>query len=74
MKRQKELRSKVDEVALYVKKSKEIGREKTFEEFCDEGSKEIEELDPLEDDATKPRKKRKLTMEKKDLREQSRKR
>ncbi|KAA0038037.1 protein MNN4-like [Cucumis melo var. makuwa] len=69
MKGWKELRSKVEEVAFSVEKSKEKGKEKTFEEFCEEASKEIKELSSLKDDALKLRKKRRVKMKKKTLRE-----
>uniref|UniRef100_A0A9I9CK73 Protein MNN4-like n=1 Tax=Cucumis melo TaxID=3656 RepID=A0A9I9CK73_CUCME len=52
-----------------MEKSKEKGKEKTFGEFCKEALKEIEDLGHLENDAPKPKKKRKVTMKKKALRE-----
>uniref|UniRef100_A0A9I9D5U2 Protein MNN4-like n=2 Tax=Cucumis melo TaxID=3656 RepID=A0A9I9D5U2_CUCME len=59
-----EQQSKVDKVALSMEKSKGKGKEKTFEEFYEEVDKDIDVLCPLEDEALKPKKKRKVTMKK----------
>ncbi|TYK15833.1 protein MNN4-like [Cucumis melo var. makuwa] len=63
-----ELLSKVEKVVHSAKKDK--GKEKTQEEHCEEFEKEIENLCPLEKEAPRPKKKRKVTMKKKTLKMQ----
>lgn len=55
----------MEKVALFVEKDRD--KEKTFNEHYKKFKKEIEDLSHLEEEATKPKKKRKVTMRKKGL-------
>uniref|UniRef100_A0A9I9DJ19 Protein MNN4-like n=1 Tax=Cucumis melo TaxID=3656 RepID=A0A9I9DJ19_CUCME len=74
MKGREELLSKVDKVPVPAENSKGKEKVKTFEEYYEEVEKEIEKLSPLEDEVPNPKKKRKVTMKKKALKEQFKKR
>lgn len=51
MKGREELLRKVDKVAFFKEKSKGKKKEKTFDNYCEEFGKDIEELSPLKDEA-----------------------
>ena len=71
LREQEGLFSEVEKVALYVEKNK--GKEKTFNEHWKEFEKEIKELSPLDNEAPRPMKNRNVTMKKKVLRPQFKK-
>ncbi|TYK04694.1 protein MNN4-like [Cucumis melo var. makuwa] len=50
-KTEKKLLRKVDKVAFFKEKSKGKKKEKTFDNYCEEFGKDIEELSPLKDEA-----------------------
>lgn len=74
MKGREELLSKMDKVAHSAEKSKRKEKKKAFENYYEQVEKEIEELSPLGDELLKPKKKSQVTIKKKALREQFKKR
>lgn len=60
-----ELFGEVEKVSQSAEKGK--GKEMTFEKHCKEFEKKIKNLSPLEEEASRPKKKRKVMMKKRAL-------